>query len=168
MGWNYRLYHRNSVEDIVHYITYCSLYKSPLGNLVLVLALEQTVKHIKITFPSFLPWLTGSLELNFKLDHSKYLESNSQYNCDLFLQQNHPRLVQFSSSVRSDSLWPHGLQHTRLPCPSPTLGAYSNSCPSSQWCHPTITSSFGPFSSRLQSFPASGSFLVSQFFASGG
>jgi len=67
----------------------------------------------------------------------------------------------------SDSLWPHGLQHTRLPCPSPTPGAYSNSCPLSRWCHPTISSSVIPFSSRLQSFLASGSFPMSQFFASG-
>jgi len=64
----------------------------------------------------------------------------------------------FSRSVVSDSLWPHGLQHTRLPCPSPTPGAYPNSCPLSQWCHPTILSSVMPFSSHLQSFPASGSF----------
>ena len=69
--------------------------------------------------------------------------------------------VQFSRSVVSDSLWPPRLQHGRLPCPSPTPGAYSNSCPSSQWCHPTISSSVVPFSSRLQSFLASGSFLVS-------
>ena len=68
----------------------------------------------------------------------------------------------------SDSLWPHGLQHTRLPCPSPTPGAYSNSCPLSRWCHPTISSSVIPFSSRLQSFLASGSFQMSQFFPSGG
>ena len=74
--------------------------------------------------------------------------------------------VQFSHSVVSDSLWPHGLQHTRLPGPSPTLGAYSNSCPSSQSCYPTI-SSYVPFSSHLQCFPASGSFQMSQFFASG-
>ena len=76
--------------------------------------------------------------------------------------------VQFSRLVVSDYLWPHGLQHTRLPCPSPTPGAYSNSSPLSWWCHPTILSSVVPFSSRLQSFPASGSFPVSQFFASGG
>ena len=68
----------------------------------------------------------------------------------------------------SDSLWPHELQHTRLPCPSPTPGAHSNSCPSNQWCHPTISSSVIPFSSRLQSFLASGSFPMTQFFASGG
>ena len=76
--------------------------------------------------------------------------------------------VQFSRSVTSDSLWPHGLQNARLPCPSPTPRAFSNSCPSSRWCHPTISSSVVPFSSCLQSFPASGSFPVSQFFASGG
>ena len=76
--------------------------------------------------------------------------------------------VQFSCSVMSDSLWPHGLQHTRLPCPSPTPGAYSNSCPLIQWCHSTILSSVIPFSSCLQSFPAWGSFQTSQLFASGG
>ena len=76
-------------------------------------------------------------------------------------------LVQFSHSVVSDSLWPHGLQHTKLPCPSPTSRACSNLCPSSQWCHPTISSSVVPFSC-LQSFPASGSFPMSQFFPSGG
>ena len=77
--------------------------------------------------------------------------------------------VQFSSVAQSCStLQPLGLQHTRLPCPSPTPGAYSNSCLLSQWCHPTISSSVVPFSSHLQSFPATGSFLVSQFFTSGG
>ena len=68
----------------------------------------------------------------------------------------------------SDSLWPHGWQNTGLPCPSPTPGAYSNSCPSSRWCHPTILSSVVPFASRLQSFPTSGSLQMSQFFTSGG
>ena len=70
-------------------------------------------------------------------------------------------------SVVSDSLRPHGLQHARPPCPSPTPGADSNSCPASLWCHPTISSSVVPFSSCLQSFPVSGSFQMSQFFASG-
>ena len=78
------------------------------------------------------------------------------------------RPVQFSYSVMSDSLRPHGLQHARLPCPSPTPRACSNSCPWSQWCHPTISSSVIPFSCCLQSFPASGSFQMSQVFASGG
>ena len=68
----------------------------------------------------------------------------------------------------SDFMWPHGLQHTRPPCPSSTPRACSNSSPSSWWCHPTISSSVIPFSSCLQSFPASGSFQMSQFFASGG
>ena len=76
--------------------------------------------------------------------------------------------VQFSHSVTSDSLWSHRLHHARLPCPSVTPGASSNSCPSSQWCHPTISTSVVPFSSGRQSFPASGSFPVSQFFTSGG
>ena len=77
-------------------------------------------------------------------------------------------LVQFSHSVVSNTLWPHGLQHTRLPCPSPTPGACLKSCPLSRWCHPTISSSVVPFSSCLQSFPASGSFQMSQLFTSGG
>ena len=77
-------------------------------------------------------------------------------------------LIQFSCSVMSNSLWPHELQHTRPPCPSPTPGACSDSCPSSRWCHPTISSSVFPFSSCLPSFAASGSFEMSQFFASGG
>ena len=76
--------------------------------------------------------------------------------------------VQFSCSVMSDSLRPHGLLHARPPCPSPTPWVYSNSCPSSQRCHTTISSSVIPFSSRRQSFSATGSFQMSQFFASGG
>ena len=78
------------------------------------------------------------------------------------------KLFLFSSSVMSDSLWPHGLQPTRLPCPSPSCEACSNSCPLSWWCHPSISSSVVPFSSSLQSFPASGSFPISHFFASRG
>ena len=91
---------------------------------------------------------------NYFYDCNKYFKSSS--------------LFQYSHSVVSNSLCPHGLQHARLPCPSPTLRAYSNSHPSSQWCHPTISSSVVPFSSHLQSLPASGSFLMSQFFLSGG
>ena len=79
-----------------------------------------------------------------------------------------PISVQFSCSVVSNSLRPHGLQDTRLPCPSPTARAYSNSCPSSWWCHPTISSFVIPFSSCIQSFPAPGSFQMSQLFTSGG
>ena len=76
--------------------------------------------------------------------------------------------LQFSCSVMSNFLQPHGLQHARTPCPSPTPGACSNSCPSSQQCHPPVSSSVVPFSSCLQFFPASGSFSVNQLFTSGG
>ena len=75
--------------------------------------------------------------------------------------------VQFNPSVISDSLRPHERQHTRPPCPSPTPGVYPNPCPSSRWCHPTISSSVVPFSSCPQSLPASGSFQMSQLFATG-
>ena len=78
------------------------------------------------------------------------------------------RSIQFSCSIMSDSLRPHEQQHTKLPCPSPTPTACSNSCPLSQWCHPTISSSVTPFSFCLQYFPASESFPVSQLFVSGG
>ena len=77
-------------------------------------------------------------------------------------------LLLFSRSVMSNSLWPHGLQHTGLPCPWPPPRACSNSRSLSQWCHPTISSSVVPFSSCLQSFPASGSFPMSWLFTSGG
>ena len=76
--------------------------------------------------------------------------------------------VQFSHPVMSNSLWPHESQHTRPPCPSPTPGVYSNSCPSSQWCHPAISSSVSPFSSCPQSLPVSESFPMSQLFTWGG
>ena len=79
----------------------------------------------------------------------------------------HPSYLKllFSHSAASDSLWPHGLQHPRLPCSSPSPRVCLNSCPLSQWCHPTISSSVVPFSSCLQSLPASGSFKMSQFFS---
>ena len=79
-----------------------------------------------------------------------------------------PQLVQFSRSVMSDFLQPHESQHARPPCPSPTPGVYSNSCPSSRWCHPAISFSVVPFSSCPQSLPASGSFPMSQIFTWGG
>ena len=85
-----------------------------------------------------------------------------QYPCNRIL------LLLFRGSIMSNSLQPHELLHTRLCCPSPSPGACSNSCPLSQWCHLTISSSFVPFSSCLQSFPASGSFQMSWLFASGG
>ena len=90
---------------------------------------------------------------------------------DLYMEismNSRPSILQFSHSVVSDSLWPHGLQHAKSPCPSPTPRAYSNSCPSSQWCHPTISSSAVCFSSCPQSFPPSGSFQMTHLFTSSG
>jgi len=78
------------------------------------------------------------------------------------------QILLFSHSVMYDSLWPHGLQHTRLPCPSPSPGVFSNSCPLNHWCHPTISSFVAPFYSCPQSFPASGSFQMSKCFSWGG
>ena len=93
----------------------------------------------------------------------------SKWSADaLELNTLHFSSIQFSLSVVSDSLWPHGLQHARPPCPSPTPRAYSNSCRLSWWCHPTISFSVVPFSSHLQSFRASGSFPMSRLFTSGG
>ena len=96
-------------------------------------------------------WLSGTWR--------SFLHSSSVYSCLLFLIS--------SASVRSNFFQPHELQHIRLPCPSPSLGACSNLCPSSWWCHPTISSSVVPFSSCSQSFPGSGSFLMGWLFASG-
>ena len=110
--------------------------------------------------PYFLHSVYASVSI---LCFSKQLHLGAQISVHIAMKTEH-----FSRSVVSDSLWPHGLQYARLPCPLPTPGACSNSCPSSRWCHPTISSSVVPFSSCLQSFPASGSFLMSQFFASGG
>ena len=95
--------------------------------------------------------------LNIGIVSSIYFRSSVQFTS-----------VQFSHSVMSNSLPLHGLQHSRPPCPSPTPGVYSNSCPLSRWCHPTISSSVVLFSSHLQSFRASRSFPMSQFFTSGG
>ena len=113
-------------------------------------------------------YFTKELELRqtkyFPRSHSQLCGRASLGKVPLSVQCSGPHTaisVQFSHAVVSDSLRPHGLQHSRLPCHSPTLRAYSNSHPSSQWCHPTISSSVIPFSSRLQSFPASGSFLFS-------
>ena len=108
--------------------------------------------------------ITKSCNWESKTTHKREMKTS------LWKEQTRPILssVQFSCAVMSDSLQSHGLQHARPPCPSPTPGVYSNSCPLSQWCHPTISSSVVPFSSRLQSFPASESFQMSQFFTAGG
>ena len=116
-------------------------------------------------------WLPGPWEKHFwVIGDGAQMDREKTYSCK-FIKVNTQRKeksVQFSRSVVSNSLWPHGLQHTRPPCPSPTPGVYSKSCPLSQWYHPTISSSVIPFSSCPQSFPASGSFQMSQVFASGG
>ena len=101
-------------------------------------------------------------------DFKNFLNTRKLRHRDIkWCNQNHTSSESGSHSVVSDSLWPHGLQHARPPCPSPTPGVCSNSSPSSWWSHPTISSSVIPFS-HLQSFSASGSFPMSQFFASGG
>ena len=114
--------------------------------------------------------------MSYQGSSRKVLVKEGWWWCIIFLSLE-PRLqvlwlefysVQFSHSVVSDSLWPQELQHTGAPCPSPPPGVYSNSGLLSQWCHPTIPSSVIPFSSCPQSFPASGSFQMSQFFTSGG
>ena len=108
-------------------------------------------------------WLATSLLLLLWREEWPFYSLREQWNPIQTLNS-----VQFSHSVMSDSLQPHGLQHTRPPCPSPTPRVYPNSCPLSRWCHPTISSYVLPFSSSLQSFPASGSFQMSQLLVSGG
>ena len=141
--------------------------------------LQETVKDREaqhaavhgITESDKIEWLNNNSLCNFRYFHysgiyihlSRYCFSELYYPVFIILN-----IVQFSCSVVSNSLQPHGLQHARPPCPSPTPGAYSNSCPLSRWCHPPISSSVIPFSSHLQSFPPSGSFPISQLFAPGG
>ena len=109
--------------------------------------------------------LSLTFEINYKLHYFQNIFSNTKHPSHIiFLFSS----AQFSCLDMSDSLQPHGLQYTRLPCPSPTPRACSNSCSLSQWCHPTISSSVTPFSFCLQYLAASGSFPVSQFFKSGG
>ena len=125
---------------------------------------NKSVLHIR--WPKY--WISSSNEysglISFRTDWFDFFIVQGTLKS---LLQHHSS-VQFNCLVVSDTLRPHGLQQARLPCSSPTPGAYSNSCPSSRWCHPAISSSVVLFSSCLQSFPASGSFLMSQFFTSGG
>ena len=120
---------------------------------------------INLFFPFVLRWPKDSFHYKGKNPNELFGQSNVfLYFAFIYFFKG----FQFSRSVVSDSLRPRGLQHARPPCPSPTPGAYFNSCPLRWWCHPTISSSVIPFSSCLQTFPASGSFQMSQFFASGG
>ena len=102
----------------------------------------------------------GNTNVIYKFKFLKFFNYWSRYDLSIW--------PEFSCSVVLDSFWPYGWQHTKPPCPSPTPRVHSNSCPLSQWCHPTISPSVIPFSSRLQSFPASWSFPISRFFTSGG
>ena len=114
------------------------------------------------------PQSMGSQRVGHDLGTERQLDSIKMQLSSAQLSSVQFSSVQFSRSVVSDSLQPHESQHARPPCPSPTPGVYSNSCPSSRWCHPAISSSVVPFSSCPQSLPASGSFPMSQLFASGG
>ena len=119
-----------------------------------------------------LQWIFPTWESNWGLLHCRqnlYHWAIRLMDCSLRVIYFIPENIQFNSvSVMSNSLWPHGLQHARHPCPSPTPRVYTNSCPLSQWRPPTISSSVVPFFSCHQSFPVSGSFQMNQFFASGG
>ena len=136
---------------IPHYSKYC-LRTSSLG-------ITRSVRNAE-SRPPQIYWIIGSQVISYAFD--------SLWSLTVIYSTRLVKSGQFSCSVVYYSLRPHGLQHARLPCLSLTPGAYSNSCPSSWWCQPAISSSIVPFSSCLQFFPASGTFPVSQFFASGG
>ena len=136
-------------------------------NFLLVLAIHILYRHDFYwhSSSSILGYRKGLIITGFLLkQHSNFYG----FVCLTDLMKQNFSSVQFSCSVVSNSLWPHGPQHARSPCPSPTPGVYPNSCPLSWWCHPISSSSVVPFSSHLQSFPASGSFQMSQLFISGG
>ena len=137
-----------------------------LGDLITLVASI----HISMRMTAnFLPSTPNSvLQIHYPLPSQHFSLGSNQIELHSAMSNRVWKSVQFSRSVMSDSLQPHGLQHTRPPCPSPTPGTCSDSCPSSWWCYPTISSSVIHFSSCLQSFPASGSFQMSQLFASGG
>ena len=143
-----------------------------LPNISYFVAVVQLPTHVQLIATSLTAECQASLSLTISQSLLKFtsIESVRPSNyitlwCYLLLV---PSVSQFSRSVMSNSLWPHGLQYTRPSCPSPTPGVYSNSYPLSQWCHPTISSSAVPFFSHFQSFPASGPFQISQFFSPGG
>ena len=131
------------------------------------LSVSSTLQEFAMWNLKLAPYPEDKERLKTETDQSRLASSRFNKQGDL-----HLRLVfssvQFSRSLMSYALWPHGLQHARPPCPSPTPEAYPNSCPLRRWCLPTISSSVVTFSSHLQSFPASGSFQMSQLFTSGG
>ena len=122
------------------------------------LTFNQKIEVVKFSEEGILEAMIGQKLGLLHETINKFLNTNAKFFSS----------VQFSRSVLSDTLWCHGLQQTRPPCPSPTPGVYPNSCPLSRWCHSAISSSVVPFSSCLQSFPASGSLQMSQVFTSGG
>ena len=131
--------------------------------------LEKTLLESSRLFLSLVPWTARPSDWTTTTAHRESRITRRSWRCKGGLRLALLLLscfssVQFSRSVVSDSLWPHESQHPRPPCPSPTPGVYSNSCPSSRWCLPTISSSVTPFSSCPQSLPASGSFPMSQLF----
>ena len=139
---------------------FCSMDCSPLGSSIQAILQARTLEWVAISSPGYLP--DPGIKLVFPVSPAWQAEFLTEPSGKHLTTS-----VLFCGSVVSDSLQPHGLKH-RLSCPSPSLQACSNSCPSSWWCHPTISFSVSPFSSCLQSFSASGSFPTSQFFASGG
>ena len=153
------------IKSRINYIKNNVIWRINLS-LLKMKKLEKNGKKIIIMAHNFCLEVNGQQQSE---DEIKYTEFWSP-NFNVFKKKNDFLLysVQFSYSVMFDSLQPHELQHARPPCPSPTPGVYPNSSPLSRWCHPTISTSVIPFSSCLQSFPASGSFQISQLFTSRG
>ena len=142
---------------------------SPPGSSAHEILQARILEWVAIPFSSGLSWPRDRMWVSCIAGKFFTIWALSFIHCTI-INLSSPSPILFSSVQSLIRVWlfaPHGLQHARLPCP-PTPGACSNSCPSSWWCHPTISSSVIPFSSCLQSFPASGSFSVSQFFLSGG
>jgi len=175
------------VKFIPKFYSFCTCKWDYFLNLILILFIASVKKYNWLLYLSYPATLLHLLVLTVFSEFLSIFYTRDHLNRDSFISSFpiwrtfmfFPYLtvlrndalkvsVQFSRSVMSDSLQPHGLQHARPPCPSPTSGVYSNSCSLSRWCHLTISSSVVPFSFHLQSFPASASFQMSQFFTSGG
>ena len=149
------------------------LFISLLQSLSILILEPKKIKSVTVStfFPIYLSWSDRTRCYDISLFWMLSFKSALSVSCFTFKRLFSSTLlsvIQFSSLVMSDSLWPHEPQHARPPCPSPTPGVYPNSCPLRQWCHPTIASCVIPFSSCPQSFPALGSSQMSQLFTSGG